>query len=69
MWADAYRPLDLEAQPQGYWLWKSKARGYLPGKFLQAGELLDWAQKKLEPVGARGWQFAVRLAPGFEIAQ
>eukprot|EP00969_Alexandrium_andersonii_P014886 650264-Alexandrium_andersonii.AAC.1 len=31
IWSDAYAVLDLEAQPQGYRLWKSKARGYLLG--------------------------------------
>eukprot|EP00969_Alexandrium_andersonii_P083127 3667700-Alexandrium_andersonii.AAC.1 len=28
VWLDTYAVLDLEAQPQGYRLWKSKARGY-----------------------------------------
>eukprot|EP00969_Alexandrium_andersonii_P282091 12470384-Alexandrium_andersonii.AAC.1 len=42
--------LDLEAQTQGYRLWKSKARGYLTGKFPQIGRVLDWAEKQLEPI-------------------
>eukprot|EP00969_Alexandrium_andersonii_P155272 6864849-Alexandrium_andersonii.AAC.1 len=33
MWPDTYAALDLEAQPQGYRRWKSKARGYLMGSF------------------------------------
>eukprot|EP00969_Alexandrium_andersonii_P115518 5108032-Alexandrium_andersonii.AAC.1 len=47
MWADSYHPWDLEAQPQGYRLWKSKGRGYLLGKFSQVSKLLDWAEKQL----------------------
>eukprot|EP00969_Alexandrium_andersonii_P061116 2693541-Alexandrium_andersonii.AAC.1 len=69
MWADAYQPLDLEAQPQGYRLWKSKARGYLLGKFPPVGRLLDWAEKQLEPIGAGGQQSVARLVPGFDVAK
>eukprot|EP00969_Alexandrium_andersonii_P168112 7432290-Alexandrium_andersonii.AAC.1 len=61
MWADACQALDLEVQPQGDRLWKSKARGYLPGTFPQAGGLLDWAEKQLEPIGAGGQQPAAHL--------
>eukprot|EP00969_Alexandrium_andersonii_P238770 10540077-Alexandrium_andersonii.AAC.1 len=50
MWSDTYAVLDLEAQPQDYRLWKSKARGYLTGKFPQIGRVLDWAKKQLEPI-------------------
>eukprot|EP00969_Alexandrium_andersonii_P338443 14957364-Alexandrium_andersonii.AAC.1 len=50
MWSDTYAALDLEAQPQGYCLWKSKACGYLLGKFPQVGRVLDWAEKQLEPI-------------------
>eukprot|EP00975_Prorocentrum_lima_P017753 3748047-Prorocentrum_lima.AAC.1 len=50
MWSDTYATLDLEAQPQGYRLWKSKARGYLLGKFPSIGRVLDWAEKQLEPI-------------------
>eukprot|EP00969_Alexandrium_andersonii_P170671 7545421-Alexandrium_andersonii.AAC.1 len=60
MRADARQPLDLEAQPQAYRLWKPRARGYLLRQSLQVGKLLDWAEKQLEPIGA--------LAPGFDIA-
>eukprot|EP00969_Alexandrium_andersonii_P204240 9024840-Alexandrium_andersonii.AAC.1 len=56
MWAGSYQALALEAQPQGYRLWKSKARGYLRGKFPQIGQLLGWAEKQLEPVGAGSQQ-------------
>eukprot|EP00969_Alexandrium_andersonii_P233745 10319985-Alexandrium_andersonii.AAC.1 len=69
MWADAYQPLDLEAQPQGYRLRKSKARGYLLGQFPQARKLLDWVEKQLEPIGAVSQQSVAHLAPGFDIAQ
>eukprot|EP00969_Alexandrium_andersonii_P341741 15104999-Alexandrium_andersonii.AAC.1 len=31
MWSDTFAVLDLEAQPQGDRLWKSKARGYMMG--------------------------------------
>eukprot|EP00969_Alexandrium_andersonii_P285563 12625131-Alexandrium_andersonii.AAC.1 len=50
MRSDTYAALDLEAQPQGYRLWKPKARGYLMGKFPQVGRILDWAEKQLEPI-------------------
>eukprot|EP00969_Alexandrium_andersonii_P051984 2283098-Alexandrium_andersonii.AAC.1 len=30
---------------------KSKARGYLLGKFPQVGRALGWAEKQLEPIG------------------
>eukprot|EP00969_Alexandrium_andersonii_P367636 15471135-Alexandrium_andersonii.AAC.1 len=63
MWADACQAWDLEAQPQGYRLWKSKARSYLLGKSTQVGRLLDWAEKHLEPIGAGGQQSAARLSP------
>eukprot|EP00969_Alexandrium_andersonii_P061081 2692256-Alexandrium_andersonii.AAC.1 len=69
MWADSYQALDLEAQPQGYRLWKSKSRGDLLGKFPQVGRLLDWAEKQLEPIGAGSQQTAARLVPGFDVAQ
>eukprot|EP00969_Alexandrium_andersonii_P246762 10905496-Alexandrium_andersonii.AAC.1 len=69
MWADAHQSLDLEARPQGYRLWKSKARGYLLGRFPQVGRLLDWAEKQFEPIGAGSQQSAARLAPRFDIAQ
>eukprot|EP00969_Alexandrium_andersonii_P138621 6130412-Alexandrium_andersonii.AAC.1 len=69
MWADSYQALDLEAQPQGYRLWKSKAWGYLLGKVRQVGRLLDWAEKQLEPTGAGSQQTAARLVPGFDVAQ
>eukprot|EP00969_Alexandrium_andersonii_P372084 15480965-Alexandrium_andersonii.AAC.1 len=69
MRANFYQPLDLEAQPQGYRLWKSKARGSLLGKFPQVGQLLDWAEKQLEPIGAPSQQSTARLAPGFDVAQ
>eukprot|EP00969_Alexandrium_andersonii_P111777 4936811-Alexandrium_andersonii.AAC.1 len=69
MWADAYQLLDLEAQPQGYRLWKPKARGYLLDKFPQVGKLLDWAEKQLEPIGTGSQQSAAHLAPGFDVAQ
>eukprot|EP00969_Alexandrium_andersonii_P213239 9416374-Alexandrium_andersonii.AAC.1 len=49
MWSDTYAALDLEAQPRGCRLWKSKARGYLLGKLPQVGRALDWAEKQLEP--------------------
>eukprot|EP00969_Alexandrium_andersonii_P213105 9410866-Alexandrium_andersonii.AAC.1 len=69
MRADSYQALDLEAQPQGYRLWKSKAQGYLLGKFPQIGRLLDWAEKQLEPIWAGSQQTAVRLVPMFDVAQ
>eukprot|EP00969_Alexandrium_andersonii_P147964 6541310-Alexandrium_andersonii.AAC.1 len=61
MWADAYQALELEAQPQGCRPWTSTARGYLLGKFPQVGRLLDWAEKQLEPIGARSQQSAAHL--------
>eukprot|EP00969_Alexandrium_andersonii_P152737 6754102-Alexandrium_andersonii.AAC.1 len=48
---DTYSALVLEAPPQGYLLWKSKARGFLLGKFPQVVRVLDWAGKQLEPIG------------------
>eukprot|EP00969_Alexandrium_andersonii_P351875 15436424-Alexandrium_andersonii.AAC.1 len=68
MWADANQALDLEAQPQGYRLWKSKARSYLLGKFPQVGRLFDWAEKQLEPIGAGSQQSAAHLVPRFDVA-
>eukprot|EP00969_Alexandrium_andersonii_P212209 9371362-Alexandrium_andersonii.AAC.1 len=50
-------------------LWKSKAWGYLLGKFPQVDRLLDWAEKQLEPIGAGSQQTAARLVPGFDVAQ
>eukprot|EP00969_Alexandrium_andersonii_P226059 9982898-Alexandrium_andersonii.AAC.1 len=69
MWVDAYQALDLEAQPQGYRLCKSQARGHLLGKFPQVGRLLDWAEKQLEPIGGGSQLSAAHLAPGFDVAQ
>eukprot|EP00969_Alexandrium_andersonii_P202633 8953741-Alexandrium_andersonii.AAC.1 len=69
MWADAYRPLDLEARPWDYRFWKPKARGYLLGKFPQVGKLLDWAEKQLGRIGALSQQYVAHLAPGFDVAQ
>eukprot|EP00969_Alexandrium_andersonii_P042294 1855265-Alexandrium_andersonii.AAC.1 len=61
MWSDTHAVLDLEAQPHGYRLWKSKARGYLPGKFPQIGRVLDWAEKQLEPISEVRQSEAARL--------
>eukprot|EP00969_Alexandrium_andersonii_P314886 13911545-Alexandrium_andersonii.AAC.1 len=49
MWPDAREVLDFEAQPQGYLLWKSTARGYPLGKFPHVGRVLDWGKSSLSP--------------------
>ena len=69
MWSDTYALLDLEAQPQGYRLWKCKARAYLLSKYPQVGVVLDWAEKQLEPISAARQQAAADLIPGFDVAQ
>eukprot|EP00969_Alexandrium_andersonii_P259112 11456727-Alexandrium_andersonii.AAC.1 len=69
MWSGTCAVLGLEAQPQGNRLWKSKARGYLPGKFPQIGRALDWAEKQLEPVSELRQRDAGHLLVGFEVAQ
>eukprot|EP00969_Alexandrium_andersonii_P045054 1978787-Alexandrium_andersonii.AAC.1 len=69
MWSDTYAALDPEAQPQGYRLWKSKARGYLLWKFPQVGRALDWAEKQLEPISESRQREAAGLLAGFDIAQ
>eukprot|EP00969_Alexandrium_andersonii_P111638 4930667-Alexandrium_andersonii.AAC.1 len=69
MWSDTYAALDLETQPQGYRLWKPKARGYLLGKFPQVGRALDWTEKQLEPISEPRQHEAAGLLAGFDIAQ
>eukprot|EP00969_Alexandrium_andersonii_P252996 11181923-Alexandrium_andersonii.AAC.1 len=69
MWSDAYAALGLEAQPQGYRLWKSKARGFLLGKFPQVGRALDWAEKQLEPIAESKQRAAAGLLMGFDVSQ
>eukprot|EP00969_Alexandrium_andersonii_P204848 9052994-Alexandrium_andersonii.AAC.1 len=69
MWSDSYSALDLEAQPQGYRLWKPKARGYMLGKFPQVGRALDWAEKQLEPISEGKQREAAHLLTGLDIAQ
>eukprot|EP00969_Alexandrium_andersonii_P296770 13113878-Alexandrium_andersonii.AAC.1 len=69
MRSDTYAVLDLEAQPQGYRLWKSRARGYLLGKFPQIGRVLDWAELQLEPISELRQRDAVHLLVGFDVAQ
>eukprot|EP00969_Alexandrium_andersonii_P222089 9809641-Alexandrium_andersonii.AAC.1 len=64
-----YAVLDLEAQPQGHRLWKSKARGYLLGKFPQVGRVLAWAEKQLEPISELRQRGAAHLLMGFDVAQ
>eukprot|EP00969_Alexandrium_andersonii_P008604 375529-Alexandrium_andersonii.AAC.1 len=66
MWPDTYAVLDLEAQPQGYRLWKSKARGYLLGKFPQIGRVLGWAEKQLGPISELRQRNAAHLLMGFD---
>eukprot|EP00969_Alexandrium_andersonii_P103381 4561796-Alexandrium_andersonii.AAC.1 len=69
MRSGTYAALGLEAQPQGYRLWKPKARGYLLEKFPQVGRALDWAEKKLEPISGSKQREAAGLLTGFDIAQ
>eukprot|EP00969_Alexandrium_andersonii_P317763 14036821-Alexandrium_andersonii.AAC.1 len=69
MWPDSYAVLDLEAQPQGYRRWKSKARACLTGRFPQIGRVLDWAEKQLEPISETRQSEAARLLVGFDVAQ
>eukprot|EP00969_Alexandrium_andersonii_P011520 501543-Alexandrium_andersonii.AAC.1 len=69
MWFDTYAALGLEAQPQGYRHWKSKARGYLLGRFPQIGRVLDWAEKQHEPIGEARQREAASLLTGLDIAQ
>eukprot|EP00969_Alexandrium_andersonii_P181128 8003589-Alexandrium_andersonii.AAC.1 len=69
MWSDTYAVLDLEAQPQGCRLWKSKARGSLLGKFPRIGSVLDWAEKQLEPISELRQRDAAHLLAGFDVAQ
>eukprot|EP00969_Alexandrium_andersonii_P116916 5169518-Alexandrium_andersonii.AAC.1 len=69
MWSDTYAVPGLEAQPQGYHLWKSKARGYLLGKFPQIGRVLGWAEKQLEPISELHQREAAHLLMGFGVAQ
>eukprot|EP00969_Alexandrium_andersonii_P091348 4032363-Alexandrium_andersonii.AAC.1 len=69
MRSDTYAVLDLAAQPQGYRLWKPKARGKLLGKFPQVGRLLGWAEKQLEPISELRQREAPRLLVGFDMAQ
>ena len=68
-WSDSYAPLDLEVRPNGYRLWKSKAKAYLLGRFPQVGKVLDWAEKQVEPIKMDGMGEAERLLPGFDIEQ
>eukprot|EP00969_Alexandrium_andersonii_P020754 906675-Alexandrium_andersonii.AAC.1 len=69
MWSDTCAVLDFEAQPDGYRLWKSKARGYQSGKFPQVGRALDWAEKQLEPISALPQRDAAHLLMGFDVAE
>ena len=69
MWSDSYAPLDLEARPDGYRLWKSKARPYLMGRHPQVGRVLDWAERQVEPAGQPHLGEAALLIPGFDIHQ
>eukprot|EP00969_Alexandrium_andersonii_P012106 527792-Alexandrium_andersonii.AAC.1 len=66
MWSDTYAALDLEAQPQGCRLWKSKARGYFLGKFPQVGRALDWAEKQHEPISESKQREAAGLLTGLD---
>ena len=45
LWRDRYAELDYESQPQGYRLWKNKARAYLIAKYPQIGKVLGWAER------------------------
>eukprot|EP00969_Alexandrium_andersonii_P364681 15464618-Alexandrium_andersonii.AAC.1 len=65
----SYHSSDVEAQLQGYRLWKHRARTFLLGRFLQAGAVLDWAENQLEPILGQGHPGVVRFALGFEYRQ
>eukprot|EP00975_Prorocentrum_lima_P060144 12611419-Prorocentrum_lima.AAC.1 len=69
MWSDSFQRLDFEAQPQGYRLWKHRARTFLLGRFPQVGSILEWAEKQVEPIPVHGHQSVVRLASDFEYSQ
>ena len=67
MWSDKYALLDYEAQPQGYRLWKSKARAFLTGKRPQVGEVLGWAERQVDPITEARQHEAAQLIDGFDI--
>ena len=50
MWADKNEVLDLESQPQGYRLWKSKAKTFLTYRHPETEAVLQWAERQLEPI-------------------
>eukprot|EP00969_Alexandrium_andersonii_P029946 1306189-Alexandrium_andersonii.AAC.1 len=67
MWPDSYQRLDFEAQPQGYRLWKRRARTFLIGRFPQVGAALEWAEKQLDPIPATRAPVSGVPRPGFRV--
>ena len=62
-------PLDLQANPGGFKLWKSKARAYLTGQSPAAGKAFDWAARQIEPITLERQGEAAHLVPELDIAE
>ena len=56
----------MSTNPQGFRLWKSKARAFLTFKSPSAGRVLDWAERHTEPITAAREAEAVPLAPDLD---
>ena len=69
MWSDKDTVLGLQANPQGYRLWKSKARSYLSFKSPSITKILDWAEKQTEAITEDREAFARQVTWGYDVAQ
>ena len=69
MWVDKNAPLDLEANPMGYRLWKSKATAYLTAKHPQVLKALGWAEKQEKVITQTAESEVYSILSGYDIEQ
>ena len=50
MWSDKNKQLDLGEDPQGFKLWRNKAKAFLTFRHASVSKLLDWAASQAEMI-------------------
>ena len=66
-WSDKNLPLDIEANPNNFLLWKNKAESYLTARHPHVCSVLEWAEKQTEVITAEREAEVEHLADRYDV--